>query len=296
MKKIVVAGALGHIGSRFVRRLPQVYKDCQIVLVDNLLTQRYCSLFNLPEGNYQFINADVRTVNLIPIISGAQGVFHFAAVADPGATEETIHNVNFPATLAIANACATEKVRMFFVSSTSVYGQDGKLDPKTPYAVSKLKEEGMISSLGKTKKLAWSIVRFATICGISPGMRFHTAVNKFCFQAASGNPLGVWESARSQMRPYLDLSEGVEALLFLFNHSECDSDIYNVVTENLSMEKIISLISTYRPGIKIDYIKDKVVNPASFSISDEKIRGKGFTYRGDIGICIKETLDLLKFL
>ena len=63
--KIVVTGGLGHIGSRLIRKLPLQFSDIEIVIVDNLLTQRYCSLFNLPEkGKYSFIEADVTTVNL----------------------------------------------------------------------------------------------------------------------------------------------------------------------------------------------------------------------------------------
>ena len=46
--KIAVTGALGHIGSRLIRELPAMFPEAQIVLIDDLSTQRYCSLFNLP--------------------------------------------------------------------------------------------------------------------------------------------------------------------------------------------------------------------------------------------------------
>jgi nucleoside-diphosphate-sugar epimerase len=42
--KIVVTGALGHIGSRLIRALPDAFPDAEIVLLDDLSTQRYCSL------------------------------------------------------------------------------------------------------------------------------------------------------------------------------------------------------------------------------------------------------------
>ena len=54
--RIVVTGALGHIGSRLIRDLPKTFPDAEIALIDNLLTQRYSSLFDLPsEGRYQFV-------------------------------------------------------------------------------------------------------------------------------------------------------------------------------------------------------------------------------------------------
>ena len=54
--KIVVTGALGHIGSCLIRELPVAFPGSKILMVDNLLTQRYCSLFNLPsEGSFRFV-------------------------------------------------------------------------------------------------------------------------------------------------------------------------------------------------------------------------------------------------
>ena len=47
--------------------------------------------------------------------------------------------------------------------------------------------------------------RFGTIFGASPGMRFHTAVNKFCWQAVMGQPITVWSTAYDQKRPYLEV-------------------------------------------------------------------------------------------
>jgi UDP-glucose 4-epimerase len=59
MKKILITGALGHIGSRFIHALrPGAYDE--VVLLDDLSTQRYCSLFNLPRGiPFRFIEDDV---------------------------------------------------------------------------------------------------------------------------------------------------------------------------------------------------------------------------------------------
>ena len=58
--KIVVTGALGHIGSFLIREIPKRYPNSEITMVDNLSTQRYCSLFNLPKlATYRFIEAEV---------------------------------------------------------------------------------------------------------------------------------------------------------------------------------------------------------------------------------------------
>ena len=57
-----------------------------------------------------------------------------------------------------------------------------KLQPQSPYATTKLKEEELIAELCQRKDYKHHC-RFGTIFGASAGMRFHTAVNKFCWQA-----------------------------------------------------------------------------------------------------------------
>ena len=47
--KIIITGALGHIGSKIVRLFPEIFPDSEIIMIDNLMTQRYVSLFDLPD-------------------------------------------------------------------------------------------------------------------------------------------------------------------------------------------------------------------------------------------------------
>ena len=66
--KIVVTGALGHIGSHVVRDLAARFPGSEIVMIDNMMTQRYGSLFNLPAtGRFRFHEADITKVDLRPI-------------------------------------------------------------------------------------------------------------------------------------------------------------------------------------------------------------------------------------
>ena len=67
------------------------------------------------------------------------------------------------------------------------------LKPQSPYAQIKLIEEEMLRK--ETKKIKYITYRFGTISGISSGMRFHTAVNKFCFNASIDEPITVYKTA-----------------------------------------------------------------------------------------------------
>ena len=128
--KIVVTGALGHIGSRLIRELPAVFSEAEIVMIDNLSTQRYCSLFNLPSyGRYRFLETDVLTADLAPIFDGAAVVIHLAAITDAANSfqiKEKVEQVNFNGTERVAQACRQVGCALIFPSTTSVYGSQAE--------------------------------------------------------------------------------------------------------------------------------------------------------------------------
>ena len=123
--RIVITGALGHIGSCLIREIPCGFPDAEIWLVDNLSTQRYCSLFNLPaHGKYRFLEADVTTADLPRLFDKAEVVIHLAALTN--ATEsfeikEQVMRVNVTGTEKVARACVQTGSALIFISSTSVY-------------------------------------------------------------------------------------------------------------------------------------------------------------------------------
>ena len=80
--KIIVTGALGHIGSKLIRDLPSYFKNSEIILIDNFTTQRYTSLFNLPPHNYKFYSKDIMNDDLSSIFNGADIVVHLAALTE----------------------------------------------------------------------------------------------------------------------------------------------------------------------------------------------------------------------
>src|SRR5690349_11727748 len=123
--KLLITGPLGHIGSRFIHGIVPGKYD-QIVLLDNLLTQRYCSLFNLPQGvPFQFVEADVCSADLVSLFKGIDVVIHFAAITDAASSFENadqVEVVNYEGTERVARACAANGCKMLFFSTTSVYG------------------------------------------------------------------------------------------------------------------------------------------------------------------------------
>jgi len=307
VKKIVVTGALGHIGSFMIRELPRAFPHAEIVMIDNMLTQRSCSLFNLPEGvKYRFVEADVLEMKIEPEVESADVVIHLAAITDAAGSfknRERVEHVNYNATVRVAEACSRADVPMIHLSSTSVYGTQSdvvaedcsieELKPQSPYAETKLREEQFLRDLGSARDHKFIICRFGTIAGVSPGMRFHTAVNKFCWQASMGQPLTVWKTALHQKRPYLLLSDAVEAVKLTIKQRLFDGEVYNVLTDNLTVNDIITYIREFVHHLEIEYVDTEIMNQLSYEVSSLRFKSKGFQFKGNMKDTIRETIALL---
>jgi UDP-glucose 4-epimerase len=306
--RIVITGALGHIGSRLIRELPSAFPGAELVMLDDFSAQRYCSLFNLPvEGNYSFVEADVLTANLNAIFAKADVVVHLAAITNAAGSfenKEQVEQVNLLGTEKVAQACLNAGAALIFPSTTSVYGTQAEivdedcpiedLKPQSPYADSKLRAEELLADLGGTRGLRSSICRFGTIFGTSIGMRFHTAVNKFCWQAVMRQPLTIWRTALHQHRPYLDVGDAVDAIKFIIEREIYDCRIYNVVTTNTSVSRIVELIASDLPDVTIEYVDTQIMNQLSYHVLSDRFQGLGFEFTGSLDGGIHQTISLLR--
>ena len=305
--KIIVTGAIGHIGSYIVRDLGVQFPKAEIVMIDNMMTQRYASLFNLPPlGNYHFIEDDVNSIDLKTVFSGANVVIHLAAITDATGSfdrAEELENNNYQSTVKVANACIETGASLIALSSTSVYGTQNdvvdedcleeELQPQSPYATTKLKEEELIAKLCKEKGLKAIHCRFGTIFGASAGMRFHTAVNKFCWQAVMGRPISVWRTAYDQKRPYLDLLDASRAIELIIKNNIFDGRVYNVLTNNSTVREVVDVIREFVPDIEVGFVDSKIMNQLSYEVLDNRFKSKGFISAGSLRRGIGETVSLL---
>jgi UDP-glucose 4-epimerase len=306
--KIIITGALGHIGSFIIRDFANKYPESEIFLIDNMMTQRYSSLFNLPKNiKFKFIEADILNFDFNKILSDNDILIHLAAITDAAGSferAEELENNNFNATKKVAIACSQIGARLITLSSTSVYGTqklvvsenctEEDLKPQSPYAKTKLKEEEFVLNLCQNHGLKAIICRFGTIFGPSIGMRFHTAVNKFCWQAVMGTPITVWSTAFEQKRPYLDLNDASNAFSHIIQNNIFNGAIYNVLTLNATVKEIVEIIQIKYPRLKINFVDNQIMNQLSYEVSNSKFKDTGFVFEGNLKNRIFETIDLLK--
>ena len=124
-------------------------------------------------------------------------------------------------------------------------------------------------------------------------MRFHTAVNKFCLQAVTNKKITVWKTAMDQFRPYLSLSDAFKAINFILSKRLFNNESYNILTENLTVNNILSEIKKNGFQLKIKLVSSKIMNQLTYKVSKIKIQKKGLKLNHKIRFEIKKTLNSL---
>lgn len=300
-KKILLTGGCGHIGSAIIRN--SIYKDYDITVADNMSTQRYCSLMNLSHPitfwDRDFVTLSVRDLSSFDVI------IHLAARTDATASfssEEEFKRVNVTDTTKLILRASEAGVGLFvFPSSTSVYGkamdimreEDDNIDPQSPYASGKLAVEQVLrSSFG----INYVILRLGTIYGVSPGMRFHTAINKFCWQAALGQKLTVWRQNYDQYRPYLGIFDAMVAIDWVINQPHCFGETFNIISGCYKPSEIVELIrGAIAPrALDVQFVDTPLLNQHSYLVDDSKIRRAGWFPLSPLQPAIAATLRLFE--
>jgi nucleoside-diphosphate-sugar epimerase len=171
---------------------------------------------------------------------------------------------------------------------------EDELRPQSPYATTKLKEERLVQQLAKEGGLKAGVFRFGTIFGTSAGMRFHTAVNKFCWQAVMGQPITVWKTAYDQKRPYLDLSDAVRAIEFVIKKDMFSGLVYNVVTENATVRQVVDAIRIHFPELEVRFVDNPIMNQLSYEVLNTRFAKTGFQVCGSMSNGIADTIGLIR--
>jgi len=288
---VLVTGGAGYIGSRLIRELAakKEFKGTTIRVIDNMLRERYVAIMDLPkEGRFEFLEGDVRKDDdLKRAFRDVNMVVDLAGITNAPLSferRELTFDVNVSGGKKVVEHAVKTGVEKFVYSSTaSVYGPTtGVVDEKyhckpiSPYGESKLQAENTCLEASRQNGLDATVLRLGTVFGYSIGMRFDTVVDRFTYLACIGMPLTVWESAQNEKRPYLDISDTVGALTFALTKKGMNGEIYNVVGENASMNRITSVIAKEVPDTRVVITPTPNLNQVSYELDGSKIERLGF--------------------
>ena len=299
--KILVTGGLGHIGSFIIKNFIKYKKIKKIFIIDNISNQRLPVLLSMNNPKIRFFYGDTADKKLYKKIPKANIVLHLASITNAEKSfdiKKEIYNNNFGSFKNIVYYCKKNNSKLIHISSTSVYGPQKnivdeklrKLSPQSPYAKIKLKEENLLKNQKKVKYIS---LRFGTISGYSEGMRFHTAVNKFCFNSVMGIKIPIWGKAIKLYRPYLSLNDAQKTVKFIIENNFFPSDVFNILSENKTVREIINIIKTNNYKPKLKFVNSRILNQDSYKISKYKIQKFGLNLNSKISKDINITLKKL---
>ena len=302
---LLITGCCGHIGSFVAENVHKIKKIKKTILVDNIKSNRFCSLYNLKKkNNLKFYLRDINKKNSLNDFKNIKYVIHCASMTNAEKSfgkENEMYKNNIDCLKNVIAFCKKNNSKLIHISSTSVYGkqtdlvdencEEKFLKPQSPYADIKLIEEKILNK--NSDKLIFNTFRFGTISGVSKGIRFHTAVNKFCLNAAINEEIFVYKTALNQFRPYLSLSDAFKVFKFCIDKDFFKNDIFNALSGNFTVKQILDKIKKYKRKIKVKFVSTEIMNQLSYHVSCKKLESCGLTLKGSIDKDIKQTLKLL---
>mgnify|MGYP001299302722 FL=1 len=302
---LLITGACGHIGSYLAENIHKIKKIKKTILVDNLESNRFCSLFELDKKNkLKFYLRNIEKENSLNDFKNIKYVIHCASMTNAEKSfgkEDLMYKNNIDCLKTVIKFCKKNKAKLFHLSSTSVYGKQADivdenceekfLKPQSPYAEIKLIEEKMLKK--ESANLIYNTFRFGTIAGVSKGIRFHTAVNKFCLNAAINENIHVYKTALNQFRPYLSLSDALKSFKFCIEKDFFQNDVFNILSGNFTVNQILKMIKKYKKKIYVKFVDAEIMNQLSYHVSKDKIEKEGLRLNYKIEKDIKNTLKLL---
>jgi nucleoside-diphosphate-sugar epimerase len=167
--------------------------------------------------------------------------------------------INYESTRQTLAACQANKVeRLVFASSCSVYGANGTellhenshLNPVSLYARTRIMSEDLLLDQASVDVI---ILRLATVCGVSPRMRFDLMVNTMTACATAQGAVRV--SGAKQWRPHVHVQDAADAFLRAVDVSNTKEKVFNVGSEaqNYTVGQVAERVAAQVPGTDIEY-------------------------------------------
>jgi len=307
--KILVTGGAGYIGSVLVSDL--LAKGHRVRVLDNLMYGGQSLLGVWSHDRFEFIRGDVRDSDVVcAALEGIDAVVHLAAiVGDPACARdpELARSVNLDASLALLTKSRRAGVSRFvFASTCSNYGkmkdsdqyvdETSELRPLSLYAETKVAVERAVLDPAQTEGVCATSLRFATVFGVSPRMRFDLTVNEFTMEMLTKKHLLVY--GEQFWRPYVHVRDVAKAIMVVLEApvAKVQNEVFNVgaTNQNYQKQQLVDLIQSRVPDATVEYVH-KEEDPRDYRVSFAKISSiLGFETTRTVEDGVREVTQLVR--
>ena len=276
MKKILVTGSLGYIGSTLTKYLTKNGFDCHGYDIGYF---KDCKLTETDDRNT--IIKDVRECTEEQI-KKMDVVIHLAAISnDPleSLTPEKVYDHTREYTKKIANMCKKINIKFIFPSSCSVYGigdssmlnENSQTNPQTPYSLNKLQIESDLKQISD-KDFNPIMLRLATVFGVSPRIRFDLVINMLVGMAFTTKKI-ILNSNGTAWRPNVHILDVCNAFRHAIENENDKPLVLNIgnTKNNFKIIDISNIIKNNITDCTIDFLKLNPELDKSGLIKDRKI-------------------------
>lgn len=306
---VLLTGGAGYVGSIVARWL--LREGYRVKVLDSLIHGGHALLGLYHDENFSFIHGDVRVGAVIKnALVGTDVVVHLAAiVGDPAcARKPTVaREVNLDASLQLFELSQLQGISRFVFGSTcSNYGrmadpsqymtEESELRPVSLYAETKVAVERALLDGASDSRPAVTALRFATVFGLSPRMRFDLTINEFTMVLLLKRKLAIY--GEQFWRPYIHVRDIARAISLVLRLplEQVGGRAYNVgdTGQNYRKGEIVDLIrSQIDVPVDIEYVQ-KGEDPRDYRVSFEKIRHElGFDTTRSVEDGIREVMDVV---
>jgi nucleoside-diphosphate-sugar epimerase len=286
----LITGGAGYLGSVLSPLLSK--HGASVRVLDSLLYGVH-PLENLGRSGIEFINGDLRDRETVSrALAGVDAVVHLAAiVGDPACSRnpELARSVNLEASRQLIELAVEHSVRHFvFASTCSNYGrmretttpatEDHELHPLSLYAETKVAVEQELICR-PTADMATTVLRFATLYGVSPRMRFDLTVNEFVMRMLTDRALVVY--GEQFWRPYVHVADAAAAIELALRAGPevVAGQVFNVgdTSENYRKRDLIEMVTKRTGPADIKFVA-RQEDPRDYRVGFERIRAAlGYT-------------------
>ena len=302
MKKIVITGGIGYIGTELCKIYSGYSWNDSITVIDNrFISERVNQLRN---WNINFIHGDILDNELVKkYCKDADIVHHLAGITSvprvkSESSEDQERHISELAQQGTQNIidAINENCKIIMPSTHVVYEglesvkkditENEKTQPVLAYGKSKNINENQLKNSGKN----YIILRLGSVYGYSTDTaRIDIMANFFAKTASQNGTLKLFAGGK-QIKSLVPLIDVARCFKFMEERNDINKELFNLSKDTVTVKEVAEICKKYNPKIILRDTNDEIPN-LGFSLSNKKILKTGFKFLYALDECIKEMIE-----